>query len=162
MSDEKPKRSISAEADLAFPIDLVWRAITDSECVALWFMKNDIKPETGLKFNLLSRPIERWDGDFSCQVLDVVPNRKISFAWRGGHEELKRFGHYIDTVATWTITPNEDGGTHFRFDHEGFGTEPEMDGCFEEMSKGAASICRTLNKMMPDFLEEFQAEDAKK
>ncbi|ACB95024.1 Activator of Hsp90 ATPase 1 family protein [Beijerinckia indica subsp. indica ATCC 9039] len=156
MTEEtKPTRNIVAETDVPFPIEQVWRAITDSEYIALWFMKNDLKPEFGHKFTFRSRPIERWDGEFQCQVLDVEENQKISYTWKGGHQELKGFGHFIDTMAIWTLTPNADGSTHVRFEHEGFDMSEEMDGCFEAMSKGSQSILRTLNKMMPDFVEEW-------
>ncbi len=158
MSETDGKRSIVVEADIPYSVAKVWRAITDSEYLALWFMKNDLVPDFGHKFTLRSRPIERWDGEFQCQVLDVEPEQKISWTWKGGHEELKGFGHYIDTMATWTLSPNADGSTHVRFDHDGFGTEEAMDGCFEAMTKGAESIVRTLNKMMPDFDEEFSAQ----
>ncbi len=147
------KRSIVVEADMPYPVEKVWRALTDSECIALWFMKNDLVPEFGHKFTLRSRPIERWDGEFQCQVLEVEENQKISFAWKGGHPELKAFGRYIDTMATWTIAPNPDGGTHVRFDHDGFDTCEESNGCYDAMTKGAQSILRTLNKMIPDFDE---------
>ncbi len=146
-------RSIREEVDLPYPIEKVWRAITDSECIALWFMKNDLKPDFGHKFTLRSRPIERWDGEFQCQVLEVEENQMISFAWKGGHEELKLFGHYIDTIATWTVTPNADGTTHFVFLHEGFGMEEELNGVYDAMTKGTQSVLRTLNKMIPDFDE---------
>ncbi|MGB8278909.1 MAG: SRPBCC domain-containing protein [Methylovirgula sp.] len=146
-------RSIREEVDLPYPIEKVWRAITDSECIALWFMKNDLKPDFGHKFTLRSRPIERWDGEFQCQVLEVEENQMISFTWKGGHEELKLFGHYIDTIATWTVTPNADGTTHFVFLHEGFGLEEESNGVYDAMTKGTQSVLRTLNKMIPDFDE---------
>ena len=150
---EAATRSIKEEVDLPYPLEKVWRAITDSECIALWFMKNDLKPDFGHKFTLRSRPIERWDGEFQCQVLEVEENKMISFTWKGGHQELKLFGHYMDTIATWTITPNADGSTHFVFLHEGFGTDEESDGCYNAMVKGTQSVLRTLNKMIPDFDE---------
>jgi uncharacterized protein YndB with AHSA1/START domain len=41
-----PTRSIVASIDIkGYPIEKIWRAITDSECIALWFMKNDLKPD---------------------------------------------------------------------------------------------------------------------
>ena len=153
---EAPTRAIREEVDLPYPLEKVWRAITDSECIALWFMKNDLKPDFSHKFTLRSRPIERWDGEFQCQVLEVEEaddKKSITFTWKGGHEELKLFGHFIDTIATWTITKNADGSTHFVFLHEGFGMDEESNGVFDAMTKGTQSVLRTLNKMIPDFDE---------
>jgi uncharacterized protein YndB with AHSA1/START domain len=150
-----PTRAIVASVDIAnYPIEKIWRAITDSECIALWFMKNDLKPDFGHKFTLRARPIERWDGEFQCQVLDVEEHQKISYTWKGGAKELKGFGHYIDTFAIWTIAPNEDGSFKVTLTHEGFPIDEETDRCFAEMEKGSNSVLRTLAKMMPDFDEE--------
>jgi len=153
--EAQPTRSIVAEIDIeGYPMEKVWRALTDSEIIALWFMKNDLKPDFGHKFTLRARPIERWDGEFQCQVLDVEENQKISYAWKGGAAELKGFGHYINTIAIWTMAPNPDGSIKVTLTHEGFPMDEETDRCFAEMEKGSNSVLRTLKKMMPDFDEE--------
>ena len=153
MTETAEKRSIVVEAEMPYPVEKVWRALTDSECIALWFMKNDLVPEFGHKFTFAAGRSSAGTANFKCQVLEVEENQKISFAWKGGHAELKSFGRYIDTMATWTIAPNADGGTHVRFEHDGFDTCEESNGCYEAMTKGAQSIVRTLNKMIPDFDE---------
>jgi uncharacterized protein YndB with AHSA1/START domain len=147
-------RSLLVEADIPYPLDKVWRAITDSEAIALWFMRNDLTLEVGRRFTLRSRPIERWDGEFQCRLLAAEPEHRISFSWKGGHEELKGFGHFIDTVATWTLTPLADGGTHMVFEQTGFSTAPEADGVYDAMLKGGQSVMRTLARIIPDLDEE--------
>ncbi len=112
-------RTITTEKDFEHPVHAVWRAMTDLEWLAVWFFPNDIRPEVGHSFTIWSRPIERWDGEFQCKVVEVVPNEKLSFRWKGGHEELKGFGHYMEVVVTWTIAALPDGGTHFHFVQEG-------------------------------------------
>lgn len=153
MTDVKETRSILSEADFTYPIETVWQAMTDSEWLAVWFFPNDIQPVTGHKFTIWGRPIERWDGEFQCEVVEVQPPKMIRFSWKGGHEELKAFGHYIDTQVTWTLTPNADGGTHFRFEHTGFGTDPSNDGVFDVMTKGSESVLRSLARRLPDLIE---------
>ncbi|MCL8384430.1 MULTISPECIES: SRPBCC family protein [Xanthobacter] len=152
MSDVVETRSILSEAEFDQPVDVVWRAITDSEWLAVWFFPNDIQPLEGHKFTIWGRPIERWDGEFQCQVKSCLPEKELSFSWKGGHEELKGFGHYIDTVVTWTLTPTPSGGTHFRFFHDGFGTDSANDGVFDVMSKGSQSVLRTLTRRLPDLI----------
>lgn len=153
MTDVIETRSIVTEAEFDHPVDLVWRAISDSEWLAVWFFPNDIQPLEGHKFTIWGRPIERWDGEFQCQVKTAVPERELSFRWKGGHEELKGFGHYIDTVLTWTLTPTASGGTHLRFQHDGFSTDATSDGVFDVMSKGAQSVLRTLTRRLPDLIQ---------
>jgi len=146
-------RSITTEKDFEHPIDAVWRAMTDSEWLAVWFFPNDIRPVEGHSFTIWSRPIERWDGEFQCKVLEVVPNEKLSFRWKGGHEELKGFGHYMDVTVTWTISPLPNGGTHLLFVQEGIDADPAADALYDIMLKGADSVLRSLAKRIPDLLE---------
>lgn len=145
-------RAILKEADFDFPIDTVWRALTDSEWLAVWFFPNDIQPVAGHKFTIWGRPIERWDGEFQCQVTEVEAPHLLKFGWKGGHEELKGFGHYIETTVTWRLAPTASG-THFTFLHEGFSTAATSDGVFDVMSKGAESVLRSLAKRLPDLVE---------
>ncbi|MFG1350519.1 SRPBCC domain-containing protein [Xanthobacter autotrophicus] len=152
MSDVIETRSIVTEAEFEQPVDIVWRAITDSEWLAVWFFPNDIQPLDGHRFTIWGRPIERWDGEFQCQVKTAIAPRELSFSWKGGHEELKGFGHYIDTVVTWTLTPTESGGTHFHFVHDGFSMDATSDAVFDVMNKGSQSVLRTLTRRLPDLI----------
>jgi uncharacterized protein YndB with AHSA1/START domain len=145
-------RAILTQAEFAYPVETVWRAMTDSEWLAVWFFPNDIQPVLQHKFTIWSRPVERWDGEFQCQVTEVVPEALLKFTWRGGHEELKGFGRYIDTVVTWTLAPTETG-TRLTFSHEGFATDEASNGVFEIMSKGSESVLRALAKRLPDLVE---------
>jgi len=145
-------RAVLREAEFAFPAETVWRAMTDSEWLAVWFFPNDIQPVPDHRFTIWSRPVERWDGEFQCRVVEVVPEKLLKFTWRGGHEELKGFGRYIDTAVTWTLAPAESG-TRLTFLHEGFSTEEASDAVFEIMSKGAESVLRALAKRLPDLVE---------
>jgi uncharacterized protein YndB with AHSA1/START domain len=146
-------RTITAEMDYAYPIDTVWRALTDSEWLAVWFFPNDIQPLQGHKFTIWGRPVERWDGEFQCEVLAVQPLKMIKFRWYGGHEELKAFGHYMDTMVTWTLTENADGGTHFHFFHEGIGGDPASDGLYDVMVNGSTKVMASLAKRIPDLMQ---------
>jgi uncharacterized protein YndB with AHSA1/START domain len=153
MSDVTETRSVLSEAEFDQPVETVWRALTDSEWLAVWFFPNDIQPVVGHKFTIWSRPIERWDGEFKCEVLSVEAPNTLSFRWYGGHEELKGFGHYMDTKVTWTLTPLASGGTHFRFAHEGFGSDPESEAVVAVMAKGSQSVLRSLAKRLPDLIQ---------
>jgi uncharacterized protein YndB with AHSA1/START domain len=146
-------RNVKTEKDFEHPIDALWRAMTDSEWLAVWFFPNDIEPVVGHKFTIWSRPIERWDGEFKCQVLDVIPNQMLRFSWSGGHEELKGFGRQMSTTVTWTLAPLPGGGARFVFRHDGFETRPEADALYDIMQKGSESVLRSLAKRLPDLIE---------
>lgn len=153
MTEIHETRSVLTEADFEYPVETVWRAVTDSEWLAVWFFPNDIQPVVGHKFTIWGRPIERWDGEFQCQVLAVEPPTTISFRWFGGHEELKGFGRYIDTKVTWTLSTLANGGTHFSFAHEGFRADPESDAVYEVMARGSQSVLKSLAKRLPDLVQ---------
>jgi uncharacterized protein YndB with AHSA1/START domain len=153
VSETTETRSIRTEAEFEQPIDILWRAMTDSEWLAVWFFPNDIEPTVGHRFTIWSRPIERWDGEFQCQVTHVEDGRSLSFRWKGGHEELKAFGHYIDTQVTWTLSETPAGGTRFDFVHTGFSVGETSDGVFDVMTKGSQSVLKSLARRLPDLIE---------
>ncbi|MCQ4191552.1 SRPBCC family protein [Methylocystis suflitae] len=153
MLDATQTRSLTTEKDLEHPIEAVWRAMTDSEWLAVWFFPNDVEPVDGHKFTIWSRPIERWDGEFKCQVLAVEPGRMLRFSWSGGDDELKGFGRYIDTTVTWTISQLPNGGTHFVFTQDGIDAAPTADAVYDVMLKGSQSVLNSLAKRLPDLIE---------
>jgi uncharacterized protein YndB with AHSA1/START domain len=153
LTEASSARSILTELDFDHPVETVWWAMTDAEWPAVWFFPNDIQPVQGHKFTIWGRPIERWDGEFKCQVLAVEAPKMISFRWFGGHEELKGFGRYMDTTVTWTLSPFPNGGTHFRFAQNGTSADPGSDGVYEVMVKGSERVLQSLAKRLPDLIK---------
>jgi uncharacterized protein YndB with AHSA1/START domain len=54
-----------------------------------------------------------------CEVREVVPNERLVYSWRGGHDGNAEYGSRLDTVVTWTLA-KVDGGTRLRVVHAGF------------------------------------------
>lgn len=126
--------SIVVEYELAAPPERVWRFLTESELLAAWLMPNDLRPEVGHAFTLQAQPTPGWDGVVHGEVLEVVPFERLVYAWRGGSEAIEGYGHRLDTVVTWTLTPGADGGTRLRLEHAGF--TPADAFAFRAMSGG--------------------------
>ena len=97
--------SVVVERELAFPPEKIWRALTQPDLIAAWLMKNDFKPVVGHRFNLRAE----W-GAVDCQVLEIEPNKKLSYTWAA---------YGLDSVVTWTLTPTSTG-THLRMEQSGF------------------------------------------
>lgn len=112
-------QSIVIECDLPHAPAKVWRTLTESDLLARWLMKNDIRPTVGHRFTMQAKPVEGWDGVVQCEVLAVEAQRRLSYAWRGGSHDLDGYGQYIDTVVTWTLQPI-DTGTRLKLEHTGF------------------------------------------
>jgi uncharacterized protein YndB with AHSA1/START domain len=104
--------TIVVDCELAEPPHQVWRALTEPDLLAAWLMPNDIQPEVGRRFSFRDEA-----GAVECQVLDVEPNRSLTYSWR---DEREPGGKALDSTVTWTLTPTFIGGTHLRLVHDGF------------------------------------------
>ena len=92
------------------PPEKLWRALTDSELLAKWFMQNDFEARVGHRFTFRTDPAPGFDGVVRCEVLALEPLRKLEFSWAGGP---------IDTVVSWELEP-VDGGTRLTVTQRGF------------------------------------------
>lgn len=139
--------SIEVDYDLADPPERVWLALTDAKLLSAWLMENDLRPVVGHKFTFEGKPIPGiWDGRTECEVLAVEPYRLIRYTWNGGAEGTP--GHRLESIVTWTLTPNDTGGTRLHLSHSGF-TEANRFS-FDMMGKGwrgmvADAIARVLD-----------------
>lgn len=115
----------------------IWRALTDPKLLALWLMENDIHPVVGHRFNFRAKPMGDWDGIVDCEVLEVDEPKKLVYRWKGGSNKNNEYGHRIDTLVTWTLTPTTTGGTKLNLVHAGF--EPN-DFAFQAMGQGWRSM----------------------
>jgi uncharacterized protein YndB with AHSA1/START domain len=115
----------------------VWRGLTEAELLARWLMPNDIKPVVGHRFKFHTKPMGDWDGVVHCEVLEIDEPNKLVYSWKGGDGKNENYGHLLDTVVTWTLTPTATGGTKLHLVH--FGFEP-TDYAFQIMSGGWRSM----------------------
>lgn len=76
--------SIRLERTYNFPVDRVWKALADAQAMSQWLMPCDISPEVGHKFTFKTDPQRGFDGIVHCEVLEVVPNKKLVFSWCNG------------------------------------------------------------------------------
>jgi uncharacterized protein YndB with AHSA1/START domain len=121
MSNSPATRSLVIEREMAHPPEKIWRALTQSELVAEWLMKNDFQPVVGHTFTFRATPMPQWNGVTDCKVLVVEPNRMLSYSWSSSGEEAV---NGLKTVVTWTLTPTPNG-TLVRMEQAGFRTEDE-------------------------------------
>lgn len=100
------------------PPEAVWEYLTTPELLAQWLMENDFQPVPGHKFQFRTYPKVKigFDGIVYCEVLEVVPNKKLSYSWKGGPRPGKIS---LDSIVEWTLTP-KDKGTELLLEHKGF------------------------------------------
>ena len=98
-------RSVVIEREMPFPVEKIWRALTQPHLIQEWLMQSDFKPVVDHRFNFNAD----W-GSVDCRVLEVELNKTLAYSW----------GAYgLETVVTWTLTPMGTG-THLRMEQAGF------------------------------------------
>jgi uncharacterized protein YndB with AHSA1/START domain len=123
MSENPKKESIIVEYEFPEDPKKVWRALTDSKLIEAWLMPNNFRPEVGYKFTFKTQPVAGWDGTVNCEVLEVVPERRLVYSWGGGSQKIEGYGHQLDTKVIWDLSPKAGGGTLLRMEHSGFDPE---------------------------------------
>jgi uncharacterized protein YndB with AHSA1/START domain len=97
--------SISFEFDLHHLPEKVWRALTDPGLLAVWLLpvvELERELEPGAAITLKTQPYPGWDGIVNCRVVEIEPQKKLSYTWVVGNMN-------IDTVVTFTLTPTASG-----------------------------------------------------
>src|SRR5260370_35345859 len=83
-ADKSGPRDIVVEDLLPHPPEKVWKALTTAELIGRWLMPNDFEPVVGKRFTFTTRPMGDWDGGVHCEVMEVVPLRRLVYSWCGG------------------------------------------------------------------------------
>ena len=121
----------------------IWKTLTTGELIGRWLMKpTGFEPVKGARFTFQTRPAGAWDGVIHCQVLEVMQNERLVYAWKGGDEGNVGYGSRLDTVVTWILSGVENG-TRLRLFHSGFVT-PKNDTAFKTMSEGWKKVVRSI------------------
>jgi uncharacterized protein YndB with AHSA1/START domain len=113
----------------------IWKALTTGELIGRWLMApTGFEPMEGKRFTFQTKPAGAWDGVIHCQVLEAMPNKRLVYAWRGGHEGNFGYGAPLDTVVAWTLS-RAGNGTRLRLVHSGF-VAPKNDSALKTMGEG--------------------------
>lgn len=143
-----PVRDIVVEGTLPHPPEVVWRALTTAELMTRWLMPNDFQLVVGRPFTFRTKPMGDWDGVVHCEVLEIVPSRKLVYSWKGGSDSNPDYGARLDTIVTWTLTPVAEG-THLRLVHAGF-RSPGNDFAFTIMSQGWGRVLQGIQRAIDE------------
>jgi uncharacterized protein YndB with AHSA1/START domain len=139
------------EVDEVFPhaAGVVWRTLTTGALIARWLMKPEgFEAVVGNRFTYQTKPGGEWDGTIHCEVLEVVPNERFVYAWKGGHAGNVGYGSPLDTVVTWTLTPVA-GGTRLKLVHSGF-VLPRNESALKTMGDGWQKVVPGLGLLMTE------------
>jgi uncharacterized protein YndB with AHSA1/START domain len=116
--------------------ETIWKTLTDGELMGRWLgmTPTGFEPVKGKRFTYQTTAAGAWDGVIHCEVLEVIPNQRLAYAWKGGHEGNAGYGSRLDTVVTFTLSKAETG-TRLRLVHSGF-VLPQNEIAFTNMGGG--------------------------
>jgi uncharacterized protein YndB with AHSA1/START domain len=124
--------------------ETIWKVLTTGELIGRWLMApTGFDAVKGNRFTFQTTPAGAWDGVIHCQVLEVMPNERLVYAWKGGYEGNVGYGARLDTVVTWTLS-RVGNGTRLRLVHSGF-VLPKNDTAFRNMGDGWKKVLRNLD-----------------
>lgn len=123
--------------------ETIWKILTTGELMARWLMEpRGFAPVPGTRFTYQTKAAGAWDGTIHCEVLEVVPNERFVYAWRGGDGGNEGYGSLLDTVVSFTLARVAEG-TRLTLVHAGFVT-PVNDTAFQNMSNGWRKVIPNL------------------
>ena len=129
--------------------EAIWKTLTNGELMGRWLMApTGFAAVEGRHFTFKTTPAGGWDGTIHCQVLQVIPNERFVYAWKGGHEANVGYGAPLDTVVTFTLAKVADG-TRLRVVHSGF-VLPRNDTAFTGMSEGWKKVVPMIGDIAGD------------
>ncbi|HMS70512.1 MAG TPA: SRPBCC domain-containing protein [Saprospiraceae bacterium] len=111
-------QTIRHEFSYNHPPEVIWIYLTDPDLLAQWLMPSDFKAEVGHHFMFKTKPMKKlgFDGLIYCQVLEVIPNEKLVYSWKGG---MSKENPSLDSMVVWTLSPTPNG-SKLLLEHRGF------------------------------------------
>ena len=136
--------------------ETIWKALTTGELMARWLPMpmTGFAPVVGTHFTYQTTAAGKWDGTIRCEVLEVIPNERFAYAWRGGDEGNVGYGSKLDTVVTFTLT-QEAERTRLRLLHSGF-VLPKNETAYTGMSKGWTRVVHDIGAIASEEKEKKQ------
>ena len=127
--------------------ETIWKVLTSGELIRRWLHMPaaGFEPVKGKHFTLQTTPAGAWDGIIHCEVLEVMANERLAYAWNGGHEGNVGYGSRLETVVTFTLSRVENG-TRLRLVHSGF-VLPKNEPAFTNMSDGWKKVVPRIGAM---------------
>jgi uncharacterized protein YndB with AHSA1/START domain len=130
-------RSVTVEREMPHPPEKLWRALTQPHLIEEWLMKNDFAPTIGHRFNLRGE----WGGVLDCEVLEIEPNKTLSYSWDFAHDDP---AFALKSVVTFTLTPTARG-TLLRVEQAGF--RPDQKQAFGGAKLGWQQVLGKLEEL---------------
>jgi uncharacterized protein YndB with AHSA1/START domain len=142
-TQESATQDIAVDEFFPHAPETIWKTLTTGDLIGRWMMPaTGFEPAAGNRFTFRTKPAGAWDGTIHCQVLEAIPNERLVYSWKGGHEGNVGYGAPLDTVVTWTLARAQNG-TRLRLVHSGFVT-PRNESALKTMGEGWKKVVHSL------------------
>lgn len=120
--------------------ETIWKTLTSGALMGRWLgmAPAGFEPVVGNRFTYRTTPAGKWDGTIQCEVLEIIPNERFAYSWKGGHEGNVGYGSLLDTMVTFTLSRVAEG-TRVRLFHSGF-VLPRNETAYRNMSGGWSQV----------------------
>jgi uncharacterized protein YndB with AHSA1/START domain len=127
--------------------ETIWATLVRPDLMARWLRMAPVgfEPVVGNRFTYQTSAAGEWDGTIQCEVVEVVPHRRLTYSWRGGHADNTGYGSLLDTKVSLTLEPTE-GGTRLRVVHSGFEL-PRNETAYRNMSGGWTGVVARIREI---------------
>jgi uncharacterized protein YndB with AHSA1/START domain len=115
------KETLTQDVVYPHPVQRVWRALTHSSELSQWLLPNDFEPRVGHRFTFISKADQGWSGLVECEVVEVVPYRRLAYTWCADPRSPAM-------LITFTLE-HVTGGTHLHLEqtaHSTLGWQAEL------------------------------------
>ncbi|MGZ3182677.1 MAG: SRPBCC family protein [Telluria sp.] len=124
-------RSVVLEREFPYPVEKLWRALTQPHLLEAWLMKNDFLAERGRRFDFRGD----W-GSVQCEVTEVEPLRTLAYTW---------CAMGLESTVTWNLEPTARG-TRLRLEQAGF--RPDQEQAYQGAQYGWQRMLGTLEEVL--------------
>jgi uncharacterized protein YndB with AHSA1/START domain len=133
--------------------EAIWKTLTSGELIGRWLMApTGFEPVQGRQFTFQTTRAGAWDGTIRCQVLEVIPNKRLAYTWQSGDEGNVGYGSPLNTVVAWTLTKVATG-TRLQLVHSGF-IAPKNDSALKSFGDGWKKVVTNIGSIANELGEK--------
>jgi uncharacterized protein YndB with AHSA1/START domain len=142
-----PTQEIAVDEVFPHAPETIWATLVRPDLMARWLRMTPVgfEPVVGNRFTYQTSAAGEWDGTIQCEVVEVMPNRRLAYSWKGGHAANEGYGSLLDTVVTLSLEPAENG-TRLRVVHSGF-VLPRNETAYRNMSGGWTGVVERIGEI---------------